>query len=685
MANRLANETSPYLQQHADNPVDWHPWGEDALALSRGEDKPILLSIGYSACHWCHVMAHESFEDAEVAAEMNRHFVNIKVDREERPDLDQLYQTAHQMLTQRSGGWPLTMFLMPDGTPFFAGTYFPKTPRHGLPGFRDLLPKIASAFHHQRAEIAKQNAALMDALARSVPEGSGETGFRRGPLDAAVREFAQVFDNIHGGIGQAPKFPHPFELHFCLRRNALEHGETSGAIPKLTLTKMAEGGIYDQLGGGFCRYSVDRYWTIPHFEKMLYDNGPLIALYSDAWRLTRQPLYEKVVAETAGWVMREMQSPEGGYYSSLDADSEGEEGRFYVWRREDVQGLLATDEYAVLAPHFGLDGPPNFEDHGWNLRVAWPLEHVAATLGLPLEDCAARLASARARLFAARGQRVRPGRDEKILTSWNALMVKGMARAGSAFGRPQWVESSRRALEFIRATLWKNGRLLATYKDGRAHLNAYLDDHAFLLDALLELMQTDFRLEDVGFAQALADLMLDQFEDRERGGFYFVSHDHEPLIHRAKVGHDSATPSGNGVAAFALQRLGHLLGEPRYLIAAERAIGLFYEGLSGHASGYASLLGALEEALIPPRIVVLRGAPQAVAGWRAQLAQAYRPATMVVCLPGALRGLPAALDKALPADADAVNAWVCEGTSCLPPFSQLAALEHALQADSRPL
>jgi uncharacterized protein YyaL (SSP411 family) len=684
MPNRLARETSPYLQQHADNPVDWYPWGEEALALAREQDKPILLSIGYSACHWCHVMAHESFEDPAVAAEMNRLFVNIKVDREERPDLDQIYQTAHQMLTQRAGGWPLTMFLTPDGKPFFAGTYFPKTPRYGMPGFSELLPKIADAYRSKRAQIDEQNAALLEAFERNTPARSAKPPqLGRGPVDAAVRELAQVFDDVNGGIGTAPKFPHPYELAFCLRRHALEGGALSGTIAKLTLTRMAEGGIYDQLAGGFCRYSVDGHWSIPHFEKMLYDNGPLLALYSDAWLVTGDPLYEKVVRETARWLTGEMQSPEGGYYSSLDADSEGVEGRFYVWTREQARALLSDDEYAVAAPYFGLDQRPNFEEHHWHLRVARPLEAVAGTLGLTAEACAARLEAARARLLAAREQRVRPGRDEKILTSWNALAVKGMVKAARAFAEPLWLDSARRAIDFIRRTLWRNGRLLATYKDGKAHLNAYLDDHAFLLDALLELLQADVRPEDLAWAQAIARLLLEQFEERERGGFYFVSHDHETLIHRQKTAHDGSTPSGNGVAAYALQRLGHLTGETRYIEAAERTVALFYEQMQQSASGYTSLLVALEESLEPPRTVVLRGAAEALSTWQNQLARTYRPNTLVLPVPFGTQPLPAVLDKPGEPDRPAQPvAWVCRGATCLPPIADLAELQRTLEPRS---
>ena len=677
MPNRLAQETSPYLQQHADNPVDWHPWGEQALTLAREQDKPILLSVGYSACHWCHVMAHESFEDAAVAEEMNRLYINIKVDREERPDLDHIYQTAHHLLTRRNGGWPLTMFLTPEGTPFFGGTYFPKQPRYNMPGFLDLLPRIAGAYHAQRGEIAKQGLSLLAALNSMAPASAGNTAaFSREPLDAALADFARVFDRVQGGIGHAPKFPHPYELAFCLRRYAIDNDAEALEIVRTTLTHMAEGGIYDHLGGGFARYSVDETWTIPHFEKMLYDNGPLLALFSDAWRVTHDERFRVVVAETAAWGMREMQSPEGGYYSSFDADSEHVEGKFYVWTPNEGKALLTPDEYAIAAPHYGLTAAANFEQDYWHLRVTQPLADVAACLGKPIADCEALLTTARAKLLAARAKRVWPGRDDKILTSWNALMIKGMARAARVFGEAAWRASARRALDFIRATLWRDGKLLATYKDGKAHLNAYLDDHAFLLDALLELMQGEFRIEDMEFARALADRLLEQFEDREHGGFFFTSHDHEKLIHRAKPGYDNATPSGNGVAALALQRLGHLTGEPRYIEAAERTLRVFQHTLENQPSACVSLVTALEEAITPPRIVVLRGDAELSKQWQTQLNVRYRPDTLIVALPDMLANLPNVLDKPLPADG--VNAWVCVGVSCLPPLSDLGTIERLL-------
>ena len=674
MPNRLAGETSPYLQQHAENPVAWHPWGEQALSLARQEDKPILLSIGYSACHWCHVMAHESFEDDAVAALMNRLFINIKVDREERPDLDQIYQTAHQMLTGRAGGWPLTMFLTPEGLPFFGGTYFPKAPRYGLPGFTDLLERVAESFRKQRGDIDEQNQRLLEALASTLPAAAGTPQqLDRRPLASARELLARSFDQEYGGFGQAPKFPHPSDLAFLLRRHAADGDRDARDIALTTLRRMAEGGIRDQLGGGFCRYSVDAEWGIPHFEKMLYDNGPLLALYADAWAITGEPLFRQVAEELAAWVMREMQSPEGGYYSSLDADSEGEEGKFYVWTQAEVKALLSAEEYEVAAARWGLAGPPNFEGSHWHLRIVAPLAEADANL----------LKSARKKLFAAREQRVRPGRDEKILSAWNALMIEGMAHAARVFARPDWLASARRALDFIRSTLWSEAeaagpggrRLLATARDGRAHLDAYLDDHAYLLAALLELMQAEFHTEDLGFAEVLADELLDHFEDPGQGGFFFTRHDHEALIHRTKPGHDNATPAGNGVAAFALQRLALLTGKSRYGQAAERTLQLFWPQLARHAGGSASLLMALEEWLTPARTVILRGPEAEVGAWQAKLGQRHLPDTLVLALPNSLAKLPAALDKER---SDAVNAWVCSGVSCLAPVDSWPELQRIL-------
>jgi uncharacterized protein YyaL (SSP411 family) len=669
MPNRLAQETSPYLRQHADNPVDWYAWGEEALAAARAQDKPILLSIGYSACHWCHVMAHESFEDPAVAAAMNALFINVKVDREERPDLDQIYQTAHQMFNQRGGGWPLTAFLTPDHMPFFVGTYFPKTPRYGMPGFPELLERVAQHYREHRADIARQNEAVAAAFARVPPEEVHDERFSGEVIAEAIGGLKQSFDAVHGGFGGAPKFPHPSDIELLMRRHAATGDQRALHAALFTLERMAEGGIYDQLGGGFCRYSVDAQWLIPHFEKMLYDNGPLLRLYADAWAVAGNPLFARVAAETAGWTMREMQSPEGGYYSSLDADSEHEEGKFYVWTLAEAKSLLGAEEFAVAARHYGLDQAPNFEQKHWHLHVARPLGDASEEARL--------LESARAKLFAARERRVRPGRDEKILVSWNALMIRGMTRASAVFDRHDWLASARRALDFIRATMWRERRLLATYKDGRAHLNAYVDDYAFLLDAVLELVQADFRSDDLTFAQALADALLERFEDSTAGGFFFTSHDHERLIHRPKPGHDNATPSGNGVAAFALARLGHLLGETRYLDAARRTVAAFYASMQHYPGGFGAMLIALAEQLAPPSVVVLRGSAVALRPWQRALLAEFRPSTLIVALDDTATGIPSALAK--PGPAAGVNAYVCRGVTCLEPVSEEGALRALLR------
>lgn len=674
MSNRLASETSPYLQQHANNPVDWYPWGAEALARAQQSGKPILLSIGYSACHWCHVMAHESFEDADVARTMNELYVNIKVDREERPDLDQIYQSAHHMLTQRNGGWPLTMFLTPDGSPFFGGTYFPKAPRYGLPGFEGLLRRVEQVYREKRSEIEQQNQSMRAALARSVPAGAvHHSELTEAPVATLVRALDGHFDDPFGGFGGAPKFPHPTDLALLLRRHMASGEARLREMVLTTLTRMAEGGIYDHLGGGFCRYSVDERWNIPHFEKMLYDNGPLLRLYAEAAVLTGEPLYRRVAEQTAAWITREMQSPEGGFYSSLDADSEGEEGKFYVWQPAEVRELLNDAEHAVVVAHYGLDRAANFENHAWHFHVATELRVVADELEIDLEGCERLLESARAKLLARREQRVHPGRDEKILTSWNALMIEGLARAGSLLGKPEWIEAARRALEFIRTTLWKRDRLLATYKDGRAHLNAYLDDYAFLMQALLELMQADFRVEDLEWAEELADVLLEQFEDREGGGFFFTSHDHEQLIARTKPGHDNATPSGNAVAAFALQRLGHLTGETRYLDAAERCIALFYTQMSEQPGGFGMLAAALDEYAKPVTTVVLRGPTQETLEWQRGILSRLRPDTLVLPLADVTGHLPPTLDRPV---TESVNAWVCTGVVCMPPVTDRVELER---------
>jgi len=675
MPNRLADATSPYLRQHAENPVDWQPWDATALAQAKRENKPILLSVGYSACHWCHVMAHESFEDAAVARVMNDLYVNIKVDREERPDLDQVYQTAHALLTRQSGGWPLTMFLTPDGAPFFGGTYYPKESRYGRPGFLDLLPRLAVAYREQGPAIAEQNARLQEAMASLEPVG-GATSLPRDAPANVLDGLKRTFDPDDGGFGGAPKFPHPVELAFALHEWARNGDAEALAIARTSLARMADGGIHDQLAGGFCRYSVDAQWSIPHFEKMLYDNGPLLGLYADLARATGVRAFADVAQGIVNWLVREMRAPDGTFYASLDADSEGEEGRFYVWQADDVRALLNADEWAVVAPHYGLDRAPNFEGHAWHLRVVVPLAEVAARMSVAPGEAARWLASAKAKLAAARAKRVRPGRDDKILTSWNALAIAGLARAGRALSEPGWIDLAFAAVDALKASAWRDGRLYATRGSGANALNAYLDDHAFLLAALLELMQTRFRRADFDWACALADALLQQFEDRERGGFWFTRHDHEPLFHRHKPGHDNATPAGNGIAAQALIALGHLSGDTRYVEAAERTLRLFASTLTASPGGHSTLVTALQHLAQPPAVVVLDGEPAATRDWQRAVERTLRPDVCCIDVAGAA-DVPEALRKGA-APTSGAAAWVCRGMTCLPAITDDGALLRAL-------
>ena len=681
--NALINETSPYLLQHAHNPVYWYPWGDEALSKARKEDKPILLSIGYSACHWCHVMAHESFEDEETAKVMNEHFVNIKVDREERPDLDKIYQTAQQLLTQRTGGWPLTMFLTPDDhMPFFGGTYFPPESRYGLTGFRDLLLRVAHFYKEQRDSITKQNQTMQDALQRigRVPTKDDDLEIGPEPLNVAIHQLVENFDNEHGGFGGAPKFPHPTNIERLLRHhvhtaNKNESNHHALSMAGLTLRKMADGGIYDQLGGGFCRYSVDDRWMIPHFEKMLYDNGPLLTLYSQAWQITRDPVFKTVAQETADWVMRDMQGAEGGYYSTLDADSEGHEGKFYVWTRDELQSLLNEQEYQLCTKYFGLDGPPNFEGK-WHLQAAGNLESIAQTLSMNKKEAAVLLTQTRQKLLEVRNKRIWPGRDEKILTSWNGLMIKGMATAALTFERDDYLDSAARALEFIRNTLWQNGRLLATYKDGKAHLNAYLDDYAFVIDAILTLLAGRWNRDWLTSAIELAETLLEAFEDKENGGFFYTSHDHEKLIQRNKPFMDDALPAGNGIAAYVLGRLGHLLGDDRYLTACERTLKSAWPSLIQFPSAYNALLQALEEYLYLPQSIIIRGEETDMKKWRSACQSQANPFAMLMCIPATETELPGLLTERTPTTGTIT--YICVGHQCRAPVTRLDLLQETL-------
>ena len=676
--NRLADETSPYLLQHADNPVDWYPWSQEALDKAGAENKPILLSIGYSACHWCHVMAHESFKDSSTAEVMNRLFVNIKVDREERPDIDKIYQTAHQLITHRAGGWPLTVFLTPEKQlPFFAGTYFPNEERHGMPAFSDLLMRVAQHFEANRKELNDQGVAIIKALASLEPV-TAEPGalLDRRPLDGLRSQLGSNFDKDWGGFGEAPKFPHPTSLEYLLRHwRSTAHSEEPDIdalfMCALTLTRMLDGGIYDQLGGGFFRYTVDREWSIPHFEKMLYDNGPLLALLAQLWRASGDDPYRKAANETADWVIHDMQSPEGGFWSALDADSEGEEGKFYVWNPGETDEKLTGTSALAFARRFGLDKPANFGGH-WHLLVRDTLESTAEAAGETTSTTVSLLDEARSRLLEVRNERIRPGRDEKILTAWNALMIRGLAIAGRALDREDLVDAAVRAVDFIRDKLVVNGRLLASYKDGRARFNAYLDDHAFLLDAILEILQARWNSAHMAFAIEIADRLLNDFQDKKAGGFYFTSDDHEQLVHRSRTFGDDSLPSGNAIAALALSRLGYLLGEPRYLQAAEKALQAGYTAMLDFPHGRAALITALDEYLDAPEIVVIRGNATASAEWAQGISAIFAPRRLIFAIPSDARELPGALKLREPREQTV--AYVCRGTSCSMPFTSLQEL-----------
>jgi uncharacterized protein YyaL (SSP411 family) len=601
MPNRLAQETSPYLLQHRDNPVDWYPWGTEALARAQEEDTPILLSVGYSACHWCHVMERESFEDPETAAYMNEHFVSVKVDREERPDVDAIYMEAVQSITGH-GGWPMTVFLDPDGVPFYGGTYFPPDESRGMPSFRMVMEAVAHAFETQREEI-REKAPVARARLGAIGEVEPSELPGTAELEEAVQRLLAVADRRNGGFGGAPKFPPASSLELLLAR-----GETE--VVELTLDRMLAGGIYDQLGGGFSRYSVDAVWLVPHFEKMLYDNALLARAYLHGWQTLGHERYRRVCEETLDWMLREMRGPEGGFYSALDADSEGEEGRFYVWTPAQIRAVLDPSEGSPpnrikfspqdsqnLMQFYGVTEAGNFE--GANvLHLAQGVE-AAEPEGLD---------KMRRALFEARAERVRPGLDDKRLTSWNALAIAALADAGAVLGREDYLDAARACAEFVLGSLRdSDGRLLRTYKDGRAHLGAYLEDHAFLLEALLTLYESSFEERWFIEAQALAETTIERFGDPERGGFYSTASDHEELIARRKEVGDHPIPSGNSSAAMGLLRLAALTGERRYEAEAEGVFALFAKPAVQHPDAFAHLLRALDFHLSPTKEIALVG------------------------------------------------------------------------------
>jgi uncharacterized protein len=669
MANRLAEETSPYLLQHKDNPVDWLPWGPDALGQAAQEDKPILLSIGYSACHWCHVMERESFEDEQTAALINGSFVPIKVDREERPDVDDIYMEAVQGMTGQ-GGWPLTVFLDPEGVPFYGGTYFPPEPRQGMPSFRQVLEATAGAYRSQREELREASARIRESLGAVGRVEQSQEPLDQSLLAQATSGLQSAFDRSHGGFGGAPKFPPASALEFLLDR-----GQNDPV--RLTLDKMMHGGIYDQLGGGFHRYSVDAAWLVPHFEKMLYDNALLARVYLHGWQVMGEERWRRVCEETLEWVLREMRGPEGGFYSALDADSEGEEGRFYVWdeaemRQALTEAGLAADAIERVLGYWGVSPAGNFE--GKNI------------LHVPLGASAqqpAELADARRALYARRDRRVRPGLDDKRICSWNALMIAALADAGAAMGREDYIDAASACARFI----WESmrdpeGRLRRTWKEGEARLNAYLEDHAFLVEALLRLYEATLEVRWFDAARETADSMIKRFADDERGGFFTTSNDHEELIARRKDIGDHPIPSGNSSAAYGLLRLSALTGERAY---EERAVGtmrLFAPAAARHPDAFGHLLQAIDFQLSPVREVALV-VPANGASGRSRLAElagvvrsAHRP--HVVLAGGPEGSERPELLRERPAVEGKPAAYVCEHFACKQPVTEPEELEAQL-------
>ena len=605
--NRLIDETSPYLLQHAHNPVDWFPWGEEAFAIARRDQKPVLLSIGYSACHWCHVMEHESFENEAIAKLMNDNFVNIKVDREERPDLDQIYMSAVQMMTQH-GGWPMTVFLTPDAVPFYAGTYFPPADRYNMPGFPRVLISVADAFRERPEDISQTAQSVLGELKRATALIESNEVLTTDLLEAATRGIIKTYDATNGGFGGAPKFPPAMTLEFLLHTYYRTGKPQALETVQHTCRKMSDGGIYDQIGGGFHRYSTDARWLVPHFEKMLYDNALLSRLYLHYYQLTKEDWARKIAEGILDYVVREMTDALGGFYSTQDADSEGVEGKFFVWSFAEIESLLGKRDASLFAAYYNVTPAGNFE--GSNiLNVTEELAQVAAREKLTVEELEAVLANARQILFAAREKRVKPGRDEKVLTSWNGLMLASFAEAGIILDRPDYSAIAKNNARFVLNNLRREGLLLRSYKDGEAKLNAYLEDYSFYIDGLLNLFETTGELEWFIEARNLCDVMIAEFWDDEEGGFFFTGASHEQLIVRAKDFFDNATPSGNSVAAEVLLRLGLLTTNQDYQRRAISILRLTANGMLRYPSGFGRLLCALDFNLGTPKEIALIGDP----------------------------------------------------------------------------
>lgn len=678
--NHLANETSLYLRQHVHNPVDWYPWGPEALARAREFDRPIFLSIGYSACHWCHVMEQESFEDADIARFLNDHFVCIKVDREERPDLDQIYMTAVQMMTGQ-GGWPMSMFLTPELKPFYAGTYFPPDDRYGRPSFKRVLMSLADAWKNRRDELVESAHDITENLKTAEQQDAADG--RLGPelLQAAVHTLSRACDRVYGGFGSAPKFPHPMELKVLLRAWKRFGDDDALAMARLTLERMAMGGMYDHLGGGFHRYSTDERWLVPHFEKMLYDNALLTQAYVEAFQATAEPFYREIVEETLAYVMREMTSPDGPFFSTQDADSEGKEGKFFVWSSAEIEQVLGKDLADIFGDVYGVTAEGNWEGHNI-LNRSKTYEQQARLMRLPEAELREKLADARRRLIEVRSRRIWPGRDEKVLTSWNGLMIGAFAQAAAALDEPGYAAYAARAADFLLQRMrLPDGRLLRTWMAGAApKLNAYLEDYAFLIDALVSLYEATFELRWIEAALDLTEIMVDQFWDADQGGFFFTGRDHEKLIARNKDPHDSSIPSGNSMAITGLLRLAKLTGRLDLLEKAEATLRLYGGLLATRPLAAGQMLAALDFYLGPVQEFAVVGEPAAETQrvLRA-IFQFFRPNKAVALK----RPNDAAAEELIPLLAGRdyrgqTTTYICENFTCGAPLVGAAALEQSL-------
>ncbi|MEM6282399.1 MAG: thioredoxin domain-containing protein [Chloroflexota bacterium] len=681
MMNRLQHETSPYLLQHKDNPVDWYPWGEEAFQKAQAEDKPILLSVGYSACHWCHVMAHESFEDDATAGVMNTLFVNVKVDREERPDVDDIYMQAVQAMI-RHGGWPMTVFLMPDGRPFYGGTYYPKTPRMGMPSFVQVMNAVHDAYINRRDDLEQQASELKNMLSRDVIGISGEDEqLNTELLDAAMRAVAQGADMVNGGFGGAPKFPQPMTIEFLLRSYHRTGEEALLDVINTTLTKMARGGMYDQIGGGFARYSVDDVWLVPHFEKMLYDNAQLSRAYLHAWQVTGNAYYQHIATETYDYILREMTAPEGGFYSATDADSEGEEGKFFVWSKAEIESILGDDAETAIA-YYGVTEGGNFEGHNI-LNVPRDADVVADELDMDVNTLHEKIEAIKGKLYAHRTQRIAPGLDDKVLASWNGMMLASLAEAARIMDRDDYRAAAVRCGEFLTSTMTTGeGRLYRTSKNGESKLNAYLEDYANVIDAMLELYQTTFDEKWFNHARNFANIVLEHFRAEDGAGFFDTSNDHEELVVRPRNLQDNATPSGNGMMAKQLVRLAAYTGDTRYEEAARSVIRTLASAMRQYPLAFAQSLNAADMMITGMKEVAVVGEPSAEATQTLLniIRTPYRPNVITALSPQNVDGetnIPLMNYRTMRSGQPTV--YVCENFACQMPVTSPEDVERLLK------